>query len=218
MTSFPHVLTGGPQVRFSIGAGDRQALQPPVSGTVPSSHSATALLFQQLGTYYIHTYNFLIGEVFTLHNQKQDKWLNLQCNNVRGNKTATYNLTIFKIDSVIVLSMEMGYALTWLLILLLTGIQNVLTLFCAALTDHKILFHSQSYSRLTDACQAINILQYPLKYRYLLKTYLQVLYDMQWIFATLWADLISLYYNHESIVNFLLTEINPLWSQLAICE
>lgn len=73
--------------------------------------------------------------------------------------------------------------------LLLTGIQNVLTLFCAALTDHKILFHSQSYSRLTDACQAINILQYPLKYRYLLKTYLQVLYDMQWIFATLWADL-----------------------------
>eukprot|EP00105_Crassostrea_gigas_P044502 XP_019928650.1 PREDICTED: myotubularin-related protein 13 isoform X4 [Crassostrea gigas] len=85
---------GGPQVRFSIGAGDRQALQPPVSGTVPSSHSATALLFQQL------------------------------------------------------------------------GIQNVLTLFCAALTDHKILFHSQSYSRLTDACQAINILQYPLKYSY----------------------------------------------------
>lgn len=58
MTSFPHVLTGGPQVRFSIGAGDRQALQPPVSGTVPSSHSATALLFQQLGTYYIHTYFF----------------------------------------------------------------------------------------------------------------------------------------------------------------
>lgn len=48
---------------------------------------------------------------------------------------------------------------------LFTGIQNVLTLFCAALTDHKILFHSQSYSRLTDACQAINILQYPLKYR-----------------------------------------------------
>nr|XP_022319337.1 myotubularin-related protein 13-like isoform X1 [Crassostrea virginica] len=85
---------GGPQVRFSIGAGDRQALQPPVSATVPSSRNVTALLFQQL------------------------------------------------------------------------GIQNVLTLFCAALTDHKILFHSQSYSRLTDACQAINILQYPLKYSY----------------------------------------------------
>ncbi|XP_048780687.1 myotubularin-related protein 13-like isoform X2 [Ostrea edulis] len=85
---------GGPQVRFSIGAGDRQALQPPLSASVPSSRNATALLFQQL------------------------------------------------------------------------GIQNVLTLFCAAMTDHKILFHSQSYSRLTDACQAINILQYPLRYSY----------------------------------------------------
>ena len=40
---------GGPQVRFSIGAGDRQALQPPVSATVPSSRNVTALLFQQLG-------------------------------------------------------------------------------------------------------------------------------------------------------------------------
>lgn len=66
MTSFTLVLTGGPQVRFSIGAGDRQALQPPVSGTVPSSHNATALLFQQLGTYYIHTYCFFLkGKVFT---------------------------------------------------------------------------------------------------------------------------------------------------------
>ncbi|KAK3103033.1 hypothetical protein FSP39_015926, partial [Pinctada imbricata] len=46
------------------------------------------------------------------------------------------------------------------------GIQNTIQLFCAALTDHKILFLSQSLSRLTDACQAITILQYPLKYSY----------------------------------------------------
>ncbi len=28
-------LNGGPQVRFSIGAGDKQALQPPLSATLP---------------------------------------------------------------------------------------------------------------------------------------------------------------------------------------
>ena len=42
-------LTGGPQVRFSIGAGDRQALQPPLSSTIPVTKISVALLFQQLG-------------------------------------------------------------------------------------------------------------------------------------------------------------------------
>lgn len=40
---------GGPQVRFSIGAGDRQALQPPISPSLPVTHTAVNLLFQQLG-------------------------------------------------------------------------------------------------------------------------------------------------------------------------
>lgn len=40
---------GGPQVRFSIGAGDRQALQPPISPSLPITHSSVNLLFQQLG-------------------------------------------------------------------------------------------------------------------------------------------------------------------------
>lgn len=42
-------LSGGPQVRFSLGAGDRLALQPPLSSTLPVSRSSVALLFQQLG-------------------------------------------------------------------------------------------------------------------------------------------------------------------------
>ena len=42
----------------------------------------------------------------------------------------------------------------------------MISLFCALLTDHKILFHSQSYQRLTDASHAITSLFYPLKYRY----------------------------------------------------
>ncbi|XP_076471850.1 myotubularin-related protein 13-like isoform X2 [Babylonia areolata] len=85
---------GGPQVRFSIGAGDRQALQPPLSSTLPVSHDSVALFFDQM------------------------------------------------------------------------GINNAILVFCAALTDNKILFYSNSYCRLTAACRAIIALYYPLKYSY----------------------------------------------------
>lgn len=85
---------GGPQVRFSIGAGDRQALQPPLSSTIPVTNCSVALIFTQL------------------------------------------------------------------------GIKNVLSLFTAVLTDHKVLILSQSYTRLTDACHALNALLYPLRYSY----------------------------------------------------
>ncbi|KAK7870000.1 hypothetical protein R5R35_011968 [Gryllus longicercus] len=83
---------GGPQVRFSIGAGDRQALQPPLSPSLPVTHTSVHLLFQQL------------------------------------------------------------------------GIRDVLVLFCAIMTEHKILFHSRSYTRLTDACRALTALMYPFRY------------------------------------------------------
>lgn len=51
---------GGPQVRFSIGAGDRQALQPPISPSLPITHSSVNLLFQQLGknNYYYKYINY----------------------------------------------------------------------------------------------------------------------------------------------------------------
>ncbi|KAJ8911049.1 hypothetical protein NQ315_004696 [Exocentrus adspersus] len=83
---------GGPQVRFSIGAGDRQALQPPLSPSLPVTHCSVNLLFHQL------------------------------------------------------------------------GIRNVLVLFCAIMTEHKILFHSKSYNRLTEACRALTALMYPFRY------------------------------------------------------
>ncbi|KAF3859628.1 hypothetical protein F7725_022027 [Dissostichus mawsoni] len=44
------------------------------------------------------------------------------------------------------------------------GIVNVLYLFCAALTEHKILFLSSSYQRLTDACRGLLAIMFPLKY------------------------------------------------------
>lgn len=79
-------------MRFSIGAGDRQALQPPLSDTVPITGTSVYQLFEHL------------------------------------------------------------------------GIHNVVTLLSAAMTEHKIMFHSRSYSRLNDACHALTSLMYPFKY------------------------------------------------------
>ena len=44
------------------------------------------------------------------------------------------------------------------------GIHNVLLLLVAALTEHKLLFHSTSFSRLTDSCMALVALLYPMRY------------------------------------------------------
>ncbi|XP_069012536.1 myotubularin-related protein 5 isoform X2 [Embiotoca jacksoni] len=52
------------------------------------------------------------------------------------------------------------------------GIINVLYLFCAALTEHKILFLSSSYQRLTDACRGLLAIMFPLKYSF---TYIPIL-------------------------------------------
>uniref|UniRef100_A0A8C5QPK5 SET binding factor 2 n=1 Tax=Leptobrachium leishanense TaxID=445787 RepID=A0A8C5QPK5_9ANUR len=46
------------------------------------------------------------------------------------------------------------------------GIQNVLSLLCAVLTENKVLFHSSSFQRLSDASRALESLMYPLKYSY----------------------------------------------------
>lgn len=116
---------GGPQVRFSIGAGDKQALQPPLSTTLPGwficfCHIKPArMLF------------FFVSNLLFL---------------VTGN-------------SVKLLFKQLGK-------------KNVLLLYCAAMTEHKILFHSSSYSRLTESCKALVALMYPLKYTH---TYVPIL-------------------------------------------
>lgn len=40
---------GGPQVRFSIGAGDKQSLQPPQSLSLPVTGNSVHFIFKQLG-------------------------------------------------------------------------------------------------------------------------------------------------------------------------
>ncbi|XP_073508693.1 myotubularin-related protein 5 isoform X8 [Phyllobates terribilis] len=52
------------------------------------------------------------------------------------------------------------------------GVTNVLCLFCAALTEHKILFLSRSYQRLTEACRALLAIMFPLRYSF---TYVPIL-------------------------------------------
>lgn len=42
---------GGPQVRFSIGAGDKQSLQPPQSSSLPVTGTSVYFLFKQLGEF-----------------------------------------------------------------------------------------------------------------------------------------------------------------------
>ena len=85
---------GGPQIHFSIGAKDKQYLQPPSSPTLPVTGSTVTRLFQQL------------------------------------------------------------------------GIKNTLTVFSAALTDQKVLFHSSSHARLNEACHALTAIMFPFRYAY----------------------------------------------------
>ncbi|XP_049740714.1 myotubularin-related protein 5 isoform X1 [Elephas maximus indicus] len=93
-------LAGGSQRTISLGAGDRQVIQTPLTDSLPVSCCSVALLFRQL------------------------------------------------------------------------GITNVLSLFCAALTEHKILFLSRSYQRLADACRGLLALLFPLRYSF---TYVPIL-------------------------------------------
>ncbi|TGZ55039.1 hypothetical protein CRM22_010521 [Opisthorchis felineus] len=84
--------TGGPRITFSLGAGDRQVIQPARCDTIPVTRNCVALLFKNL------------------------------------------------------------------------GIHNVILLFSAILSDQKVLLCSRSLNRLTESCQALTAILYPLKY------------------------------------------------------
>ncbi|KAJ2945310.1 hypothetical protein O0L34_g9397 [Tuta absoluta] len=83
---------GGPQVRFSIGAGDRQALQPPASPPLPTTQTAIYMLLRLL------------------------------------------------------------------------GIHNSVTLWCAVMSEHKVLVVSLAGARLAAACRALAALMFPFRY------------------------------------------------------
>lgn len=54
--------------------------------------------------------------------------------------------------------------LTLVFFLSFAGIRNSLVLFCAIMTEHKILFQSHSYTRLSEGCRALSALMYPFRY------------------------------------------------------
>ncbi|XP_050355380.1 myotubularin-related protein 13 [Nymphalis io] len=83
---------GGPQVRFSIGAGDRQALQPPAAPPMPVTHNAVYMLLRLL------------------------------------------------------------------------GIHNSVTLWCAVMSEHKVLLVSLAGARLSAVCRALAALMFPFRY------------------------------------------------------
>ncbi|CAH2055651.1 unnamed protein product, partial [Iphiclides podalirius] len=83
---------GGPQVRFSIGAGDRQAIQPPAAPPMPVTHTAVHMLLRLL------------------------------------------------------------------------GIHNSVTLWCAVMSEHKVLLVSLAAARLSAACRALAALMFPFRY------------------------------------------------------
>lgn len=80
------------------------------------------------------------------------------------------------------------YLINWTVFFLfpfISGIQNVLSLFCAVLTEHKVLFHSSSYQRLGEACRALEALMFPLKYRWACLT-LQIGQILMWFSTYSW--------------------------------
>ncbi|XP_037871165.1 myotubularin-related protein 5 isoform X2 [Bombyx mori] len=83
---------GGPQVRFSIGAGDRQALQPPAAPPMPVTHTSVYMLLRLL------------------------------------------------------------------------GIHNAVTLWCAVMSEHKVLLVSLAAARLAGVCRALAALMFPFRY------------------------------------------------------
>lgn len=83
---------GGPQIRFSIGAGDRQALQPPAAPPMPVTHTAVYMLLRLL------------------------------------------------------------------------GIHNSVTLWCAVMSEHKVLLVSLAAARLAAVCRALAALMFPFRY------------------------------------------------------
>ncbi|XP_045520262.1 myotubularin-related protein 13 isoform X1 [Pieris brassicae] len=83
---------GGPQVRFSIGAGDRQALQPPAAPPMPVTHTSVHMLLRLL------------------------------------------------------------------------GIHNSVTLWCAVMSEHKVLLVSLAGARLSAVCRALAALMFPFRY------------------------------------------------------
>lgn len=122
------------QRTISLGAGDRQVIQTPLTDSLPISRCSVALLFRQL------------GEPGPPRGPPAHRTVPRPPARPVGRCRGCAARQVPKPVSP-------------------SGITNVLSLFCAALTEHKVLFLSRSYQRLSDACRGLLALLFPLRYR-----------------------------------------------------
>jgi len=85
------------------------------------------------------------------------------------------------------------------------GIRSVLTLFSAILTEQKILFHSSSFSRLTDSCTALVSLIYPMRYSHTLVPVLP--YSILEVLSSPTPYIIGVHSQHQEHIDELLDVI-----------
>ena len=119
-----------------MGAGDRQVIQTPLTDSLPISRCSVALLFRQLGESGAPS----PSPCTVLPLPSRGRWTDIEVL-LQGGRLRPLSLSSS------------------------SGITNVLSLFCAALTEHKVLFLSRSYQRLSDACRGLLALLFPLRYR-----------------------------------------------------
>uniref|UniRef100_A0A4W2DZR4 SET binding factor 1 n=1 Tax=Bos indicus x Bos taurus TaxID=30522 RepID=A0A4W2DZR4_BOBOX len=129
------------QRTISLGAGDRQVIQTPLTDSLPISRCSVALLFRQL------------GEPGPPRGPPAPRTVPRPPARPVGRCRGCAARQVPKPVSP-------------------SGITNVLSLFCAALTEHKVLFLSRSYQRLSDACRGLLALLFPLRYSF---TYVPIL-------------------------------------------
>eukprot|EP00108_Taenia_solium_P002239 TsM_000999000 transcript=TsM_000999000 gene=TsM_000999000 len=129
---------GGPRKTFTVGANDRQTVQPAKCQTIPVTRSSVASLFKYLGK---------TARADVQHAVTTKK------------RIFPYLVASAQGDSRLIVT-DFG------------GIDNVLLMFTAMLSDQKLLVCSQSLVRLTEACHALTSIIYPLKYGH---TYVPIL-------------------------------------------
>ncbi|KAI5636911.1 DENN (AEX-3) domain-containing protein [Phthorimaea operculella] len=154
---------GGPQVRFSIGAGDRQALQPPASPPLPTTHTAIYMLLRLLGTISTNqTRNnlryscaLLVGVLVGCVMVPPPGGPQVRFSIGAGDRQALQPPASPPLPTT--------HTAIYMLLRLL-GIHNSVTLWCAVMSEHKVLVVSLAGARLAAACRALAALMFPFRY------------------------------------------------------
>jgi hypothetical protein len=117
--------------------GEKKTLSPPLWDQVPITGKSVANVFRMLG-------KCAVVKIF---------WPNASFGNEALDKLNAHLHRRF-------------FLIVFFFVCFAVGMHNVLTLFCALVTENKVLFFSSSYSLLTSASLGLLSILYPLKFRY----------------------------------------------------